>query len=244
MSALMRRNLAPAVERLEQAVDGALQGRRVIAHLTGLSESLIDRRVERDDAADEFAPLCPRGHCVGTRQRESTAQSARDVGRHIDERCRQPPRSTAEIGPGLDDPRARDADTDFGGAPNRQHEYLIARASCGAEDVGGDDDRGVAGERRRVRSEVAEQGRDEDAETTPQCEEAEKRDTILRKARGQHHDHCGADHRADHTEPAFAQRSPKLRLTHHGCGGTGPKWIVEVEPKRNEKGEADGGPHP
>ena len=119
-----------------------------------------------------------------------------------------------------------------------------ARASGRAELVGGDDRGGIAGERRRVGREVAQHRGGESADAAPQGEEPEKGDPVLRKARGQHHDHDGADHGADHPEPALAQRSAELRLAHDRRGGAGPERIVELEPERDEEGEADGRPQP
>ena len=49
-------NSTPTIERSEQAVDGGLQCRRVVAQVAGFSERLVDCRFERDHAADELAP--------------------------------------------------------------------------------------------------------------------------------------------------------------------------------------------
>jgi hypothetical protein len=43
-------------------------------------------------------------------------------------------------------------------------------------------------------------------ETAPQGQEPKKGDPILRTARGQRHDHGGANHGADHPEPPLGQR--------------------------------------
>ena len=53
----MCRNAAPTRQRCEQAVHRGMQRRRPVAQVAGLSERLVDHRIERDDAAQEFAPL-------------------------------------------------------------------------------------------------------------------------------------------------------------------------------------------
>jgi hypothetical protein len=78
---------------------------------------------------------------------------------------------------------------------------------------------------------------DECAYTAPHGQQPEKSDPILRKERSQHHDHCGADHRADHEEPALAQRRTKMRLTDDRRGQAGPKRLVELEPECDVKGD-------
>jgi hypothetical protein len=52
----MRGNATPTIERPEQAVDGGLQCRRVVAQVAGFSERLVDCRFEQDHVADELAP--------------------------------------------------------------------------------------------------------------------------------------------------------------------------------------------
>ena len=64
----------------------------------------------------------------------------------------------------------------------------------------------------------------------------------LREPGGQHHDRCCADHRADHSEPALAQRSPELRETDGRRGDARPKRVVELKLKRDEEGETYGSP--
>src|SRR5262249_32182978 len=49
---------------------------------------------------------------------------------------------------------------------------------------------------------------------------------------------------ADHAEPALAQRCAEMRLAYDRCGGARPIGVVELEPERDVKGEADGGPQP
>jgi hypothetical protein len=148
----------------------------------------------------------------------------------------------AEISTGEDDAGARDPDADLARPRDRQQEDIRTRASGRAEIVGGNDRRGIAGERGRVGCEVAEHRSGESAESAPEGKKHQKGNAILRKARGQHHDHCGADRGADHPEPALAQRSSELGLAHNRRGGTGPKGIVELEPERNEESEAHSRP--
>jgi hypothetical protein len=50
----MHGHRAPARQSHEQAIDGCLQHRRVIAQLRRLAESIVDHRVERDHSPEEF----------------------------------------------------------------------------------------------------------------------------------------------------------------------------------------------
>jgi hypothetical protein len=56
-------------------------------------------------------------------------------------------------------------------------------------------------------------------------------DPLLRKAGGQQHDRDGSDGRADHAEPALAQRRAETRLTHDCRRGARPERVVELEPE-------------
>src|SRR5205807_1319374 len=85
---------------------------------------------------------------------------------------------------------------------------------------------------------------DERARDGPQRQPDEKRSAGLREPCRQNHDRHGADRGADHAVPSFAERSPKLWLTHNRRRGSGPKWIVELEPERDVEGKADRGPEP
>ena len=170
----MRRNRAPAVQRGEQAVDGRLQHRRMVAQLAGLADRLVDDRIERDDPADELASLGLRVRQLRPRQRQHAGKSARDLGRQIREGRCQPALGAAEIGAGENDAGAHDADADLAGAGDRQHEDLRSRASGRAERVGGDDRGRIAGERRRVGREVAQHRGDESAGGAPQRQSPRK----------------------------------------------------------------------
>ena len=57
----------------------------LVAQVAGLPERLVDHRVERDDAADEFASLGLRVRQLRPRQRQHAGKSARDIGRQIGE---------------------------------------------------------------------------------------------------------------------------------------------------------------
>jgi hypothetical protein len=84
-TAQIARNAAPTSQRSEQAVDSALQYRRVVAHVAGFTERFVDHRVERDDTLAELASL---GLCLRQlrpRQRQRAGKSARDFGRQIGE---------------------------------------------------------------------------------------------------------------------------------------------------------------
>ena len=75
----MCRNSAPTIQGSEQAVDGALQHRGAVAHVTGLSERLVDHRVKRDDPPNEFAPLGLRIRQLRARQRQHAGKPACDL---------------------------------------------------------------------------------------------------------------------------------------------------------------------
>ena len=70
----------------------------------------------------------------------------------------------------------------------------------------------------------------------------EKANSALRKAYRQHHDRHCADRRADHAEPALAQRGAEARLTDDRRRRAGPRRIVELEPKRDVQRQADSSP--
>src|SRR5258708_39143812 len=98
----MCRNSAPTIQRSEQAVDGCLQNRRVVAHVAGFSERLVDDRVERNDALDEIASLGLRIRQLRSRQCQHAAKSTCDLNSQTCEcTCKSPP-AAAEIGPGED----------------------------------------------------------------------------------------------------------------------------------------------
>ena len=77
----MRRNSAPAVQRSEQAVDGCLQLRRVVAHVAGFSEHLINDGVKCDHAPGELAALGFRFGQLRLSQIEQPDKSTHDLGR-------------------------------------------------------------------------------------------------------------------------------------------------------------------
>ncbi len=145
----------------------------------------------------------------------------------------------AEIGQAKDQAGARDSDADLASPPNRDPEHLRTGASGRSERVGGDDCSGIAGERGPVGGKVAQQGGDESADAGPHGQKCEKADPILREQRSQCYDHRGADHCADHAEPALAQCGSKLRLAYDCRRGPSPERIVELQPERDVEGETD-----
>ena len=167
----MCRNTAPAIQCSEQAVDGALQDRGAVAHVTGFSERLVDHRVKRDGSPNEFAPLRLRVRQLRATQRQHAGKPACDLCRQTGERQSQPSAAAAKISPGQHDTGARNSDADLAGAPDRQKENVCIRPAGCTEVVGGDDYRGVARECRRVGSEVAEQRADESADAAPEGEQ-------------------------------------------------------------------------
>ena len=52
----LKRSLAPRRDRFHEAGHCSLQHRRAIAEVGGLADRRVDRRIERDDAAQEVAP--------------------------------------------------------------------------------------------------------------------------------------------------------------------------------------------
>ena len=125
-----------------------------------------------------------------------------------------------------------------------QEDRVRVRAARRAKLVGCDDRGREAGESRRIGREIVQKRGDESACSAPQRQGDEEQGAVLREARGQNHDHHGADQGADHAVPPLAQRSPKMWLTdERGCG-PGPKGIVELEPERDVEGKTDRGPKP
>src|ERR1700721_853 len=129
----MRRDASPTAQRSEKAIYGCLQRWRVVAYLARLSESLVDYRIEGDDATDQLASfrLCLCQLPPGPRQR--TGKPVDDLDRQIGQgRCR-PPLGAAKISAREDDAGANDPDADLARAPDRQHEDVRARPSGRAE---------------------------------------------------------------------------------------------------------------
>jgi hypothetical protein len=110
---------------------------------------------------------------------------------------RKPFRSAAEISQGEDGTSTKDADPDFAGAGNGQHEHLAACAACCAKRVGPYYRRSVPSKRRRVRGEVAEQAGSKGASAAPQRKSDEKADAVLGKPSCQHDDHRSSHESAD-----------------------------------------------
>ena len=77
-TAQMCRDPAPAIERSEQPMDGGLKCRRVVAHLAGFSDRLVDQRVERDHPPHQFAPLGLRIRELRPSQCQHAGEAARN----------------------------------------------------------------------------------------------------------------------------------------------------------------------
>ena len=76
-------NAVPTNQRFEEAVHRSLQRRRPVAQVAGLSERLVDHRVELDDASYKFASLGLRVRHLRPRQRQHAGKSAYNIGRQI-----------------------------------------------------------------------------------------------------------------------------------------------------------------
>ena len=176
------------------------------------------------------------GQCAG--------EPAANLGRNGREQRGEPAPCPAQIRHGENDAGADDADADFAGTVDREHEGLPVETADGAELVARDDRGGVTGQCRGIGREVAQECGDECACGAPQRQGHEKGGAILRKAGGHHHDRHGADHGADHAEPALAQRRAEMRLTDDRRGGPGPERVVELEPERDVECQADRSPQP
>jgi hypothetical protein len=214
----------------------------VIAQVRDLAERFVNHGVERDDASDEVAPNRAHFRQLRADQRERGGEPVGDFSRNLRKPGRQPATRATEIGSGEDDSGADDAEADFAGAEDGEHEHIATGTPDRTEVVAGDDRRRIAGQRRRVCREVAQQRRHERTGSAPQSEAHEVTKAVLGKARGQHHDHHSADHGADHAEPTLAQRRADARLTDDRRGCAGPIRVVELEPEGDVEGKADGGP--
>jgi hypothetical protein len=166
-----------------------------------------------------------------------------DFRRHRREHGGEPLPGAAEIRAGQHDPGAYDADPDLAHAGDGEHEGVAVHAAGRAELIAGDDCGRVAGERCRVGGEVVQQRGGQRAGGAPQRETDEKRGPLLGEASREHDDCERAHDGADHAEPALAQRGAELRLAHDRGRGASPERVVELEPERHVKREADRGPH-
>ncbi len=161
---------------------------------------------------------------------------AKAIGKPIHDRARQgrafrrelSPR-VAEIGQGEHDSRGDDADANLERAVDGEDEDDAVRASDRPENVDRNDRRGVAGERRGVSGEIAQERRDEGGGRAPERKSDEKAHPILAKEGGEDHDRDGADHGSDHSEHRFAQRGSEHRLAdERGCRRS-PRGLAELK---------------
>ncbi len=215
----------------------------MIAQVGHLALRFIDGGIEGDDAPQEVSAKRAGLRLRRTDQLQGVSELSGDVGCDRSKPGSETAPRAAEIRPGQDHPGADDADPDLAGAGHGQHEDLPAiRTPHRAELVAGDDGRGVAGERRRIGGEIAQQRGDKPASSAPERQAEEEADPLLWKRGGQRDDHDRPDDGADQAEPALAQGGAEAWLTDDGGGGGGPIGVVELEPKGDVEGEADGGP--
>src|SRR5229473_3586667 len=92
-----------------------------------------------------------------TGQQECAGKLSGDFGRNRSELGGQPAPRATEIGSCKYDARADDTDADFACAGDGEHKDVVVRAADRAEFVARDDHSRIAGERRRVGCEVAQQ---------------------------------------------------------------------------------------
>ena len=108
----------------------------MIAQLRRFPDRLVNDRVERDDAADEF-PSNPLDVVkIGSGDRQRVDKSVSNPGRSGREQPSQAPRRVAEIGGGEEDAGANDANDDLASAANGEQEGGICiDPASGAEQV-------------------------------------------------------------------------------------------------------------
>ncbi|MBV8422892.1 MAG: hypothetical protein JOZ26_23055, partial [Hyphomicrobiales bacterium] len=125
--------------------------------MRGLAECLVDRRVERDDAAGELATNTLGVLKLLSGDRQCAGKTARDLGRKTGEQCPQPASRTTQIGSSEDDAGADNADADLARTIDGEHEGLSVQPPGRAELVQRDDRGRIASQRRGVSREIAQQ---------------------------------------------------------------------------------------
>jgi hypothetical protein len=206
-----------------------------------LAFHLVDDGVGCNDPPDKLASdrLRQRLRAAPSQgRRESTC----DVSCQLSQKFRKSVPRTAKVRSGQDDPGAHDTDPDFAHARDGERKGLAVCAANGAKLVSGDDGGRIAGKRRGVSSEIAQQGCDQRTKTAPQRQAHEEAGTILGKARCQSDDRHSSDEGSYHSEPAFAQRCAETRLANQCRGRACPIGIVKLKPERHVQGEAHRGP--
>ena len=167
--------------------------------------------------------------------REAAPQVGRDRGHR---RGRVAPRMAA-VGEDQHHAGADDAEADLACARDREQEGLARVGDA----VGGDDDCGVAGQRRAVAAEVAQHGGAHPARAAPQGECDQEAVPTLREGRHHHHQRRRADACADQAARGLAERGAEHRLADDGGRCARPGRLRQLQPERDEQGDAHGRPH-
>jgi hypothetical protein len=176
---------------------------------------------------------------------EGSGPAIANAGPEIGEGGREPVPRAAKIRSREDNSGTGDADADLACPGDRQQEGRIRVHPAGrAKQVTGDNRDRVAGEGGGVGREIAQQRGGKGAGRSPQGQAGQKQDAVLGKTGDEHHAHRGADERADHAEPALAQRGAELRLTDDCRRRTGPVGTVELKPERRVKRKGHRRPQP
>ena len=200
----MNRRRLPTGQRCEQAVPCGVQARALVAHAGRFSEGLLEERFECGDPPDQIAPNRTRRRQLGVRKGERAGKPFGDFGGKRGELTGEAARRASEIGAGHHEGGADDAEADLTGARDREDDDVAGCTADRAQFVACDDRRRVARERGRIRCEAGQNRRHHGARDTPERKAQQAAGTALNEQRGQHHDGHGADHRADHAEPALA----------------------------------------
>ena len=233
---------APPDQGGEQAIHGGLQCARAIAQFARFADCFIDGGAERGDAADQFAPNHPDLQQLRTfaheRAGKPVADRRRDAGKL---HCQLAPRM-AEIRACQHEAGTDDADADFAGAIDGEHQDIAVGAAGRPEQVRGNDRGRVAGERRPIGGKILQDRGCEPAQRAPQRQSKQEADAALREAGGQDNDRNRTDQRADQPKRCFAQRGTEARLADDRRRRRSPVRFVELEPEGDVKGQAHRGP--
>ena len=150
-------NRAPPPQGGKQTIDGRLENRRAIAQLRRFPDRLVNYRVERDDATEQFSPHRPCIRYMGSSRRQRGGEPGGNLRCDGGELGGEPASGATEIGAGENDAGADDASADFGGARKRQHECIAVRTADCAELVAGDNRRRQPGEDRAIGRKIVQQ---------------------------------------------------------------------------------------
>src|ERR1700726_627390 len=204
----------------------------MVAKRRRLAFRLVDGGVGCNDPADKLT-----SGLLRQRFRAAPSQGRREptceISCQASQKFRESPRRTAKIGSREDDPGANDADPDFANARDSECKRLAVYAADGAKLISSDDGSRKASKRRRVSSEIAQQGCHQRTKPAPQRQAHEEAGPVLRKARRQSDDHHRPDEGSYHSEPAFAQRCAETRLANQSRGRACPLGVVKLKPERH-----------